>query len=71
VLFCVKKTRFFDGVEKEYLPVAHSRNVGSEVSSSQTTGRIIGFSGILTSAENGGGHIVTEASARCRGSIQN
>jgi len=34
----------FDGVEKEYLLVAHSRSVGSEVSS-QTAGRAIVFSG--------------------------
>lgn len=33
----------FDGVEKEYLLVAHSRSVGSEVSS-QTAGRAIAVS---------------------------
>jgi len=60
----------FDGVEKEYLLVTHSSFVGSEVSSSQTAGRAIVCSGMLTSAENVGGDIVTEASARCRVGVQ-
>jgi hypothetical protein len=41
-----------------------------EVSLSQTAGRAIAVSGSTNQRENGGGNIVTEASARCREWVQ-